>query len=288
MSFKISHWLTLIALAIIWGASYLSMKKALVSYTPAMIASVRLTVAGIAFLPYFVWQLSKIRFSKSQYFYFAIIGLSGTAIPAYLYANAIGHTGSALGGILNAMSPIFTMLLGTIFFATRLTFLRSIGVFVSFIGVGLLVWAGNKGIGQSAKYWAIGLILLATILYGISANTVQKYCKGINPVMISAMAFGISALVLGIPGMFVSSDSLVDYWKPELWYLLYLGLIATVLAGIVFYKLLNETDAVFATSVSFLIPITSSIIGILDGESIGILQIMAMICILYGLYLARK
>lgn len=283
----IRNWIILIFLGIIWGSSFILMKRALVSMNAVQLASIRIGVACLSFLPYIIFVWRKINW-KDCYKYF-IVGITTTGIPSFCFAIAQTKVSSATAGILNSLTPIFTLIIGILFFQTKFQFSKLLGVVIGFLGAGLLVITTGKD-GES-HFWYAMLILLATICYGINTNVVKKYFPNTNSLLVSAGAF----VLVGFPGvvyMFFAGDifGLIQNTNahPSLWAAVSLSLLCTVLANILFYDLVQKTSPVFGSSVTFLIPLVAIFWGIFDGEQFTSYHIISMVLIIAAIILLRK
>src|SRR5437868_3209076 len=115
---SLASWMLLILLALIWGSSYILIKYALKSFTPVQLASLRVTVAFVALLPFlFVWQLKNL--TTRQWMYVMLAGVFGSALPSILFAVAQTKISSSLASILNALTPLSTLLIGVLLFSDK-------------------------------------------------------------------------------------------------------------------------------------------------------------------------
>jgi len=250
--------------------------------------SLRIAISSLAFFPLFIWHIKKVDWSKLKYY--AIVGLAGSGIPAILFANAQMHISSSVSGILNSLTPLFTFVFGILFFNTGGTLRRFIGVLLGLVGAGILILFG-KEMGQSGHIIYGMMIVLATMCYATSVNTVKKHLQDVHPIALSAVSFQI----IGIPAYLI-------LWKTDfigtvqydhealisLAYLFVLAIVGTVIATILFFGLVQKTDALFGSMTTYIIPIMAVFLGFLDGEVFSILHVLGMGCILIGVYLSRK
>jgi len=281
-------WTLLIVLSIVWGSSFILIKKALISFTPLELGAARVSISFLAFLPLFIKYFSKIPWVKFKAF--AVIGICGSAFPAFMYAIAQTRLPSSVAGVINGLTPIFTFLIAILFFHGKLYFKQFAGIMLGFIGTILLFLI--KEDGELAFPIMYGLILVvATISYGISANTVSKYLSDVKPTIISVVSFSIIGPFM-LAYLFTTDFIPHIVEKPEGWMsflaIVTLSLIGTFLANIIFFKLIQLTDAVFSSSVSFIIPIVALFWGILDGELISAYHFISLILILSGVFLIKK
>lgn len=281
-------WGLLFFLSLTWGSSYILIKRGLVAFEPLQLASIRLVVSSITFFPIFLWIRKEIDWSKWKFL--LITGLTGNAIPALLFAIAQTKLSSSLTGVLSSLTPLFTLLLAIVLFKLPFERNKGIGVFMGFLGAFLLAWFGKESGAASDPLYAI-YVVMGGVCYAISSNTVASKLKDSSSMVISAASF-MMLLPLGFV-LFFYSDVLTTLLTHEAgWvsfgYLTILAIFGTVLASILYYKLVHLTGAVVSSFVSYLIPIVATAWGFVDGEPITLFSMIGMILILLGVYVARK
>lgn len=275
-------------LSLIWGSSFILIKKGLVVYSPVQLACLRVSISAIAFLPFFLYQLKKVDWSKWPYL--LLIGLTGSAIPSLLFSYAQTEVSSSIAGILNSLTPLFTLILGVIIFGNKMIWSKLMGVLLGLVGAALLIILGKKA-GLQGNLWYGLLIVLATICYATSVNTVGKYLKDMPSFMISTVSFtfvGIPMLFYLFTTDFVSVLQFEPGALEALGYISILSLGGTFLATIIFFQLVQWTNPVFSSTVAYIIPIVALLWGVLDGELISVYHLLAISLILGGVYLSRK
>ena len=280
-------WFLLILLSIIWGSSFILIKKALLAFSPSQVGAGRIVIAFLAFLPLFIRHYKKI--NGRILWPLIVVGLCGSGFPAFLYAFAQTHIPSAVAGVLNSLTPIFTFVLGIFIFQQVFKWSQLSGVIVGFLGV--LIISMAKGADDTPfPFFYAGLILIGTIFYAISANTVKKYLGKVDPVLISTFSFiiiGPFVLLYLLNSSFIETVSTHPDGYKSLVSLLVLSLIGTFSANILFFKLVQLTDAVFSSSVSFLIPFVALFWGFIDGEYLGLYHFLALFLIILGVVLIK-
>ena len=283
-----SSWLQLIVLGIIWGSSFILIKRSLVALSPVEVASFRIAIACLALLIFVVVRYNSIDWSSWHKFLF--VGLTTTGIPSFCFAFAQTHVDSATAGILNSLTPIFTLLISVWMFKAPFEWGKLLGVLIGFLGAGMLVYNSGGGVHGNSIFYSL-LILIATLCYGFNANAVKQFFPTTNSVTVSAVAF----VMVGLPALlfllFSGTLSKVVFDTSAHYSLLavaVLSLLCTVLANIIFYKLIQNTNAVFGSTVTFLIPVVASIWGLIDGEDFGVFHVIAMVCILVALLIIRR
>ncbi|MCB0705455.1 MAG: DMT family transporter [Saprospiraceae bacterium] len=281
-------WFYLLILSITWGTSYILIKKGLLVFSPLQLASLRISLSSAAFLPVFIWRYRHINWSKWRQL--LVVGLAGSGIPAILFALAQQKLSSSLTGVLSSMTPLFTLVLGVLFFQLTFKIKQSAGIILGLAGaLVLILFGGNKDTSGNAWYGL--LVVLAALLYALSSNTVKAYFQKMSTLTISATAFvligPLGLILLGSSGIVQTMAQTPGAWA-AFGYVLILSLAGTVIASILFFKLVQMRDAVFASTVSYMIPLVALSWGYLDGEVLGWYHFMGMILILLGLYLSRE
>jgi drug/metabolite transporter (DMT)-like permease len=285
---SLSSWLILILLALTWGSSYILIKKGLVDFSPTQVAGLRVSISALAFLPIFLMRYKTIDWSRWQAL--MIVGFAGSFFPACLFAVAQTELSSSVTGVLSSLTPLFTLLIGIMFFKASAAWMKILGVLVGLLGAVLLIVLNQEAGDVNNPYFSI-LVVLATMGYGLSTYVVKTYLQDVGSITISAAAFTI----IGIPGliMLLSSD-FVDVlqtsetgWE-SLGYITILALLGTVAASILFFKLVQITNPVFASMVSYLTPIVAVGWGALDNEVVTIYHFVGMVLILLGVYISRN
>ncbi len=281
-------WVIMIFLSMVWGSSFILIKKVLIAFEPVQVAALRIGISAFAFLP-FVW-INRKQIDWSRWKMFLAIGMVGNGIPAFLFPFAETHISSAMAGLLNSLSPIWTLIIGIVLFGLRFKITKIAGILVGFIGAALLILFGNSGgLGGDLSYGLF--VILATFFYGLSANLVQTYTYDVKPIITASVTF----MLIGIPAFFVlwqTDVSSVIVSNPDVWYSLgaatVLALLGTVLSTVLFYKLILQTNAVFGSTVTYLMPFFAILWGIADGEHIGIIHFAGLILILAGVYFTKS
>ena len=282
-------WLYLIILSLIWGSSFILIKKALIGVSPLQLGSLRIIVSGtILFLAGFK-SLKKI--PKKAYKWILLSGFLGTFFPAFLFAYAETEIDSAVASILNSIVPINTIIIGILAFKIYSSRNQILGVIIGFIGTVLLILTGAK-INPDQNYWYAFLVIIATINYALSVNIIKRYLQNVPAISIAVGNFVAimipSILILIFSGFFTSEVIQSSDLPLSLFYILLLSIFGTAIAKVLFNKLVQISTPVFASSVTYLMPIIALIWGSLDGEGFGFWQFFATLIILLGVYLANS
>jgi drug/metabolite transporter (DMT)-like permease len=283
----LKDWMLLALLSIIWGSSFILIKKSLIAMDHYQMASMRLGISTLAFLPILIKKWYKIEWNKLLPM--AAIGLLGSAIPAFSYAYAQTEISSSVSGLLNSMVPIFTFIIGVIFFHMKFKWIKLLGLIFGLSGAVLLVFSGNSN-GNSSSFHAM-FVILGTLCYAFNINIVKKYFQESSPVLISAVSFAL----IGFPAIIylLGSGAIPQILKHpsstmSLIAILVLSLVGTVIANVLYFRLAQSTSAVFASSVAYFMPIVAIIWGLLDNETIGFIHMFSLITIISGVYLIKK
>ena len=275
-----------VALSIIWGSSFILMKEGLMALTPYQVAAIRIFCAGIVLLPFAVKALRELPSRKIPVIILA--GLLGSFFPAFLFCIAETKIDSSLAGILNALTPLFTILIGVFFFDLKAGKQKVIGVTVGFFGL-LLLFIGN-GHPDPKNLSYTFLVLLATLMYGVNVNLVGRYMKEVGSFNIAIIAFSFLTVPCVIILFFTGYFSMDFTDKVFIWSTAFsaiLGVMGTAVANILFYMLLKRAGALFASTVTYAIPLVAVGWGIFYGEKISLLQVYSLVVILIGVYMAN-
>lgn len=280
--------LLLFVQAIIWGSSFILMKKGLKVFSAVEVGTIRMTAAFICLLPLTILNFRKVE--RKDWWALTWVGLSGNAIPAILFATAQTHISSSLAGGLNALVPIFAWLISVLVYKQTFSRYKFIGILVGLAGALLLISSRSVGSAGSNPWYGL-FILAATILYGISVNLIKNRLSHLPSLVISSMALSFIGPFYGAYLLFFT-DFGTHMTSPggyeALGYLLILAAFGTALSLVLYNKLVELTNVVFSSSVTYLIPIVAAMWGMIDGEAIGWMQVLGMCFILGGVYLSSR
>jgi drug/metabolite transporter (DMT)-like permease len=288
MKSNVLVWIFFIVICFIWGSSFILMKEGMVALSPYQVASIRVLSAGLVLLPVAIQTFKKV--PRSKMLLIALSGLLGTFFPAYLFCIAETKIDSSLAGILNALTPLFTVFIGALFFQLRLPFKKIAGVVTGFAGLLFLMLDPGKKI--QLQFWGYAsFVLLATVCYGANVNMVNRYLKDTGSKEIAAIAFAMlippSLVILYATGYFKLDLFAAGVMRATVASII-LGIFGTAIASIMFYVLLKKAGPVFSSLVTYGIPFVAIFWGLLAGEEVTVRQILCLSVILAGVYLARK
>jgi len=282
-------WVYLIVLSIIWGTSYILIKKGLEGFNPIQLGSIRIVLA--AFFLFIVGFKSLRTISKKEWFWVGVSGIIGSFIPMFLFAFAETEIDSSIASILNSLVPLFTLFVGLFAFGVGFTKNQLLGVVIGLFGAAFLIFFGTE-VNPDQNYWYSGFVIIATICYACNANIIKNKLQDVSPMGIAVGNF----TVILVPGIVILLFS--GFWRNEvtegpnflssLGYVVILCIMGTCVAKVMFNKLVQISTAVFSVSVTYLIPIVGIFWGVLDGEKFTMWQLLAALVILFGVYMVNK
>lgn len=280
-------WAFLIVLALIWGSSFMLIKKGLVGLSPLQLGSLRIVFAAFFLVSIGFKSLPSI--PRHKWKFILLTGLLGTFIPAFLFAIAQTQISSSVSSILNSLTPLNSLILGMILFGLQYQRRQILGVIIGLIGTALLIFNGAIHHPEQNYFYAI-LILIASLCYAANVNLIKIYLSDLSPLSISTGNFLLllfpALLILFFTDFFqVLEQSQV---QESVGFVLILGIFGTGIANILFFKLIQISSPVFATSVTYLIPIVAFFWGLLDNEMLTPIQFLGAFIILVGVYLSAK
>lgn len=282
------NWFLFALLTVIWGSSFILIKEGLVKLTAYQVAAMRIFSGGVVLIPIGIRQIR--HFPKKKIMMIVLSGATGSFIPSFLFCIAEVHINSSLAGILNALSPLFAIWVGVLFFQMRMNGEKMVAVIIGFLGVSLLFLSRDGFTIQGDVFYSL-LIVLATLCYGLNANLLARYLGDIGSINIAAIAFSILAIpalvILIFTGYFQSDWADGAFLRSTLASVI-LGIMGTAAAQILFYMLLKRTNVLFSSLVTYTIPFVAIFWGLLYGETITSLQIVCLAIILSGVYFANR
>ena len=288
MTAERQKWILLILLSLIWGSSFILIKKSLEHFNPYEVGALRVLISGIVLMPYAVAKRKL--FPKRHLKWLIIAGLTGSFVPMFLFPMAETEISSSIAGIINSMMPIFVIIVGSLVWKFSTTKRQLLGVLISFTGACISALGGGES--GAIKIYPILLLLLATLLYAISTTTVKSKLQEVPAILMSAYVFSFvlflpSLIALVLSGFF-RDLSLNRGTLEGLGFVAMLSVFGTGLAMMMNYKLLSISTPLFASTVTLLMPIVAIIWGILDGEQLTVQQSCGALVILAGLIFLRS
>lgn len=282
-------------LALIWGSSFILIKRGLYNFegesvfTGYQVGFLRISFAATVLLPFALRAYKKVK--KKEWLPLIVAGCIGNGLPALLFAIAQTKINSALAGVLNSLTPFFTLLLGLLFFGISVGYRKYLGVALGLLGaVGLILSQSNFQFDISDVGGYSLLVIGACLCYATSVNIIKTYLQNLRPVEITAISFSFMVIPF-LVGSYLTGVPEILNTVEGAWFSLaciaLLGILGTAIAVVLFNYVIKETSALTASSVTYLIPIVAVLWGILDGESFKSLDLLFSIVIISGVYLVN-
>lgn len=288
MENKTTKWYLLGFLGCVWGSSFILMQFGLKGVNSIQLGSLRILFAAIFLMIVGFKHISKIPLYKWKYI--ALTSVFGTFIPAYLFAIALSKIDGSLSSILNALTPLNTLLVGLFFFGLDVQRRQIFGVIIGFLGCLLLILFGSGENTTENYYYAI-LVVIASLFYGINVNLIKKYLADLKPLTISTGNFVIMFIPALVVLYFTGFFDIVHETKVQtsLGFIAVLGIIGTGLSNILFFKLIQVSSPVFASSVTYIIPVVAFTLGYLFmKETLSLIQMLGAFIVLIGVYYSSR
>ena len=282
-------WFFLIILSVVWGSSFILIKKGLLGLTAYQLGSIRIIFTSI-FL-FIVGSSSLKKIKKKDYKWIMITSFLGTFFPVYLFALAETEIDSSIASVLNSLTPLNTLIFGYFFF--NLAFLKKqlIGIIVGFLGTILLIISGAN-LNPDQNYWFSILVVFASVCYAFNVNIIKNHLQDLSAMSITVGNFLVISIpafiILCFTGFFTQEVLSNSKMHESLGYMVLLSIFGTGIAKVVYNRLVQISTPIFASSVTYTIPIVALIWGFLDEEKLNFLQIIAALIILLGVYFANK
>lgn len=290
MNNKAISWIILIVLSLVWGSSFMLMKQGLRAFTSDEVAGLRITIASAFMLPFLIRHY-KIDLKKNL-LGLLLMGVFGNLIPAFLFTKAETQISSSLTGMLNALTPMFTIIIGMIAFNHKISKHQIIGVLIGFVGAIALVALGDNENDQTKNIMYSLLVAAATLCYAISVNGIKAYLGHVNSLTATVWSFSLIGPVAAIY-LFGFTDVVAHATQhPEgmrsLCFVSILAIVGSALSVVVYNTLIKLSGTVFAASCTYLIPIVAIGWGLFDGEVINLIQLLAVIVIIGGIWMINS
>lgn len=291
---RLGHFMLLILLAFVWGSSFILMKRALFApdgsalFGAFHVGAMRIVFAGLTLLPIAIKKLN--RCTRTEIFWMFLVGLLGNTIPAFLFTGAQLKLSSSMAGMLNSLTPLFTLMVAMALFGVRYKRLQLIGLFIGFAGaVGLI---GLKTSESETHLPSALMVVFATLCYAFSVNIIRNKLHKVSPTLIAAGALGMLMIPCAIYLLLFSDVLEVAASRPDaangIAATVVLGAVGTALALVVFNRIIQQTSALFASSVTYVIPVFAAMWGVLDHESLTWMHLVLAVVILSGVYLVNS
>ena len=289
MSNNNKKWIYLILLSIIWGSSYILIKKTLLGVSPLQLGSLRVIFTTIVLFIMGFSSLKKI--PKDKWKWIILTGYIGSFFPSFFFAFAQTEIDSGVAAILNSLTPLATLIIGVVFYKFIIDSKQILGVIIGLFGSFLLIYEGST-INPDQNFLLVGFIITASVCYATSVNMLKAHLQDVPAISIALGNF-LCILPPAIIILFYSgfmNINVIESPKVQnaLFYIIVLSVFGSAFAKILFNKFVQIASPVFASSVTYTLPIVAVMWGLLDGETINFRQILATIVILIGVYFANR
>jgi len=289
MDDKKLKWIFLVILSVIWGSSFILIKKGLIGLNAYQLGSLRIIFTAIFLFVIGFNSFKKIE--KRHYKPVMISALLGTFIPVYMFALAETEIDSSIASILNSLTPLNTLIFGFFFFKMPFSKNQLLGVVVGLLGTLLLIISGAN-LNPDQNYWFSIFVLIASVCYAFNVSIIKIYLQDLNAMSIAVGNFAVitvpALVVLFFTGFFKIEVITSELVQTSMLYLVLLAIFGTGIAKVMFNRLVQISTPIFSSSVTYTIPIVALIWGVLDGEKLNMVQIVATVIILLGVFLANR
>jgi drug/metabolite transporter (DMT)-like permease len=280
--------LLILFLAVVWGSSFILIKRGLDVYTPVQVGAIRIFTAFLCLIPFVFRSFHKVQ--PAQWKFVFLSGMLGNGIPAILFPLAGTNISSAVSGMINAMTPLFTMIAGVLIFGMHIGRNRMIGLLTGLAGTLVLILGKNATL-ENGNPWYAAYIVLATICYAFSVNILRYKLSELDSMTTTGAALMFAGIPMGVylfSTDFIYRTTMVPGAAISLGAVLILGIFSTAISTVLFNKLIKVSGALSAASVTYLIPIVAMFWGILDHENLGLIHLIGLGGILAGVYLINR
>jgi len=281
-------WLYLLLLSLIWGSSFILIKKGLIGLTQLQLGSLRIVMTSIILFSVGLRRLKEI--NRPQWTWITLSALFGTFFPAFLFAFAQKHIDSSVASILNSFTPLATAVLGYLAFSIYTTRRQVLGVIIGLMGSIILILAGTK-INPEQNHWYGVLVMIASVCYALNVNIIKKYLEDLSPLAIATGNF----VVIALPAFFIlintgyfSQVMTMPQIQVSSGYIFLLAFFGTALAKILFNKMIQIASPVFASSVTYTMTVVAVVWGVFDDERLSWHQVFSAGIVMFGVYLANQ
>jgi drug/metabolite transporter (DMT)-like permease len=282
-------WLLLLLLTLIWGSSFILIKRGLDVFSAGEVGALRMLAASLVMAPLAIKRLRSI--NRKQFIFLLSVGFAGSFFPAFLFAKAETRIDSSMAGVLNALTPMFVVLIGAFFYRQRISLRIAIGLLVGFTGTAMLMTTNADGLLSGINFYAF-YIVLATVFYGMNVNIIKYNLHGIPAITLTSISMflvlPVAAVYLFGSTEFMNKMQTHNLAWHSLGYIVVLGIFGTAVAMTLFNKLVQLTSPVFTSSVTYLIPIVAVMWGLFDGEILLWGHYLGMGAILFGVYITNR
>lgn len=282
------RWIILFALSLIWGSSFILIKKSLIGLSPIQVGALRILITALVLTIVGFKSIKTIR--RKHWYYIFLTAVLGTFFPAFLYAYAINGIDSSIASILNSLTPLNTLIIGALVFGFAFKKHQLFGILIGLIGTVILILKGSA-LNPDQNYWYALFPILSSIGYAFNVNILKKHLSDLSALSVTVGNFVIliipTSIVLWMSGFFQTFEFTTET-RPSLIYITILAVFGTALAKTMFNRLVQLSSPIFSSSVTYLIPIVAVFWGLIDGENLTLIQLFAGAVILLGVYLTNR
>ncbi len=280
-------WVYLIVLTLIWGSSFILIKKSLMGLTPIQVGAFRVLIAAVLLV---IVGFKELRYVKRHHWkHIVLTSFLGTFFPAFLFAFAVQKIDSSVAAILNSLTPLNTLLIGALLYGFLFGKKQLLGVVIGLVGTIVLILKGAE-LHPSQDYFYAVFVIVSSIGYAFNVNVLKRYLGGLSAMSVTVAQFVlliIPALVVVYLTGFFEDYRYTDTLKISFFYLTILAVLGTCVAKVLFNNLVKIASPVFSSSVTYLIPIVAIAWGLRDGERLDFVQVAASVLIMFGVYLVN-
>jgi drug/metabolite transporter (DMT)-like permease len=282
------RWIILFALSLIWGSSFILIKKSLIGLTPIQVGALRILITALVLT--IVGFKSILTIRRKHWYYIFLTAVLGTFFPAFLYAYAINGIDSSIASILNSLTPLNTLIIGALVFGFAFKKHQLFGILIGLVGTVILILKGSA-LNPDQNYWYTLFPILSSIGYAFNVNILKKHLSDLSALAVTVGNFVIliipTSIVLWMSDFFQTFEFTTET-RPSLIYITILAVFGTALAKTMFNRLVQLSSPIFSSSVTYLIPIVAVFWGLIDGENLTLIQLFAGAVILLGVYLTNR
>ncbi len=265
------------------------MKLGLKAFSFTEVASWRIFLAFVA-LSVFWFRIPFKSISLTDWKYISVVAIFGSGIPPFLFTLAQTQIPSAVAGVLNALTPLGTIIIGAMMFGNVFNRNQIGGVFIGLLGAAMIMFLRSDGNLEGNYLYSIPIVI-ASFCYGLGANTLKNKLQHLSPITITTAAFTLigppTGLYLWYTGAF-SAAATIPAATEAVAYIAILGVLGTAFALVLFNYLIKSVSALFASTVTYLMPIVSIAWGMFDGEALTWVHGAGMVLILVGVWLTGR
>lgn len=281
-------WFYLLVLSLVWGTSFILIKRGLLGFNPIQLGSVRIVMAALVVMSFGLKSVKEVR--KKDLKWIATAAFLGTFFPPFLFALTQTQLDSGITSVFNTLTPLNTTVVGVMAFGALISKRQILGVLIGLIGSVALIMAGET-LDPDKAYWYAIFVYISSLGYSLNINILKKHLAHLSPLAITTVSFIM--VLLPALGVLVWSGFFPLMLSEEapfaaLGYVFVLAVFGTAFAKLYFNKLIQVSSPVFSASVTYTIPLVAVFWGLWDGETLDPIQFIGAIVVIVGVYLSNK